>query len=115
MASDVEQHDEHVDRNPSSNATFDSVLGARLSRRAVLRGSVGAVAGTFLGTSLSACGDDDGSPLPPATEPRLTLNFQPVAKSLADTVVVPAGYTATVLFRLGDPMAARRVHARQRS
>ncbi|MHB1113792.1 MAG: PhoX family protein, partial [Acidovorax defluvii] len=32
--------------------------------------------------------------------------FGAVAKSLADTVVVPAGYTASVLFALGDPMAA---------
>jgi secreted PhoX family phosphatase len=29
-----------------------------------------------------------------------------VAKSLADIVTVPAGYTATVLYRLGDPIAA---------
>ena len=33
------------------------------------------------------------------------LGYSPVAKSLADLLVVPAGYTATVLFRLGDPMA----------
>ncbi len=29
-----------------------------------------------------------------------------MAKSLADVVVVPAGYTASVLLRLGDPIAA---------
>ena len=61
-------------------------------------------------------------------EKKLTLNFSPVAKSTADTVTVPAGYTATVLFRLGDPMprqcaayrndgtdaAATYAHARRR-
>ncbi len=105
MAKDVTQYDEHDDVNPSSNTTFDTVLRGRLSRRALLRGSAGAVAGTFLGTSLIACGDDSSTPTP-IVERKLTLNFTPVAKSLADTVVVPAGYAASVLFRLGDPLAA---------
>ena len=34
------------------------------------------------------------------------LGFTPVAKSLADTVTVPAGYSVTVLYRLGDPIDA---------
>jgi uncharacterized protein len=34
------------------------------------------------------------------------LGFTPVAKSLADVVTVPPGYTASVLYRLGDPIAA---------
>ena len=34
------------------------------------------------------------------------LGFTAVAKSLADTVTVPDGYTAKVLLRLGDPIAA---------
>ena len=34
------------------------------------------------------------------------MNFPAVAKSLADTVAVPAGYTATVLYALGDPLTA---------
>lgn len=34
------------------------------------------------------------------------LDFTAVPKSLADVVTVPAGYTATVLYRLGDPLAA---------
>ncbi len=34
------------------------------------------------------------------------LGFTPVPKSLADIVSVPAGYTVTVLARLGDPLAA---------
>jgi secreted PhoX family phosphatase len=33
------------------------------------------------------------------------LGFAAVSKSLADTVVVPAGYTVTVLYSLGDPIA----------
>ncbi|MGQ0660527.1 alkaline phosphatase PhoX [Sphingosinicella sp.] len=34
------------------------------------------------------------------------LSFNAVAKSLADIVTVPAGYTVTVLYRGGDPLAA---------
>lgn len=34
------------------------------------------------------------------------LDFAAVPRSLADIVTVPAGYTATVLYRLGDPLAA---------
>jgi secreted PhoX family phosphatase len=34
------------------------------------------------------------------------LGFAAVPKSLADVVTVPAGYTASVLFALGDPMAS---------
>ena len=105
MPNIVEQHDESIDVNPSNNPSFESVLDTRLSRRALLRGSAGMFAGTFLGTALTACGDDSYTPAAPPA-PKLTLNFSPVAKSLADTLVVPAGYTASVLFRLGDPMSA---------
>ncbi len=41
-----------------------------------------------------------------ATITPAVLGFTPVAKSLADVVSVPAGYTASVLYRLGDPIAA---------
>ncbi|HEU0066573.1 MAG TPA: PhoX family phosphatase [Sphingomonas sp.] len=34
------------------------------------------------------------------------LGFTAVAKSLADVVAVPSGYSVTVLYRLGDPTAA---------
>jgi len=34
------------------------------------------------------------------------LGFSPVAKSLADVVTVPAGYSISVLYRIGDPIAA---------
>lgn len=34
------------------------------------------------------------------------LDFQAVPKNLNDIVTVPAGYTATVLYRLGDPIRA---------
>jgi secreted PhoX family phosphatase len=117
----VVSHDEDEMTNFSSNPTFESVLNARLSRRRALFGGMNATALAVLGTtSLAACGGgDDPAPAPPPiggtptptptptpTTPPVSLSFNPVAKSLADAVVVSAGYTASVLYRLGDPIAA---------
>ena len=92
--------------NTSANPSFESVLGARLSRRGLLRGGVGSVGTALLaGFGVSACGGSDGPDVETPAAPQL-LGFTAVTKSLADTVSVPAGYTASVLFALGDPMAA---------
>lgn len=95
--------------NTSANPSFESVLGARLSRRGLLRGSVGGVGTALLGgLGLSACGGSDSDPLPetpPVAPPTAQLlGFAAVGKSLADRVSVPAGYTASVLYALGDPV-----------
>jgi secreted PhoX family phosphatase len=90
--------------NTSTNPSFDAVLGARLSRRGLLRGSVGGVGTALLGgLGLSACGGSGAAPItPPADAP--LLGFAAVDKSLADSVSVPVGYTASVLYALGDPV-----------
>lgn len=107
-------HDD-IDTNVSSNEHFSTVLEARLSRRSLLRGGAATAASALLGAiGLSGCGGSDNdivtAPTPPATSnPPPTerlLGFGAVSKSLADTVVVPAGYTATVLYALGDPLSA---------
>lgn len=89
------------DSNRSNNPAFDSVLEARLSRRSLLRGGAGAaVAG---GAVLSGCATTStGDPTGPVTQ----LGFKPVMRSLADTVTVPPGYTAQVLYAGGDPLTA---------
>ncbi len=95
------------DTNTSSNPTFESVLSARLSRRSILRGGFGSAATAVLGgVGLAACGgsDDDSSPAGPAATETM-LGFGAVAKSLEDKVVVPVGYTASVLIAVGDPLA----------
>ena len=100
---------DEIDYNTSKNETFQSVLQARLARRSLLRGAVGSAAAAVFGSvGLSACGggDDDVSPLPPTVKPLDKLGFAAVAKSLADAVVVPAGYTASVIYALGDPLTA---------
>jgi uncharacterized protein len=101
---------DEIDFNDSGNESFNAVLDARLSRRAVLRGGVGSAATAVLGSfALGACGggDDDPAPSTPATPATIDkLAFTAVPKSTADVVTVPAGYTATVLFALGDPLTA---------
>lgn len=72
--------------NTSANPTFDSVLGARLSRRGLLRGGVATAGTAVLGAfSLSACGGSD-DPVVPAEK---LLGFTAVGKSLADKLVIP--------------------------
>ena len=101
------------DCNPSGNRSLLDVLEERLSRRNMLRVGVGSAGAAVLGT-LAACGggEDVGlaarSPAAadaPAAAP-LTLSFTAVAKNTEDRVTVPAGYTATVLYALGDPLTA---------
>jgi secreted PhoX family phosphatase len=106
-----------IGTNPTSNPSFTDLIASRLSRRHLFGLGVG-TAGTAL---LQACGGGGGGggfpilpPVPappapppaPAPAPSLKLGFNAVAKSLADVVTVPAGYTASVLYRLGDPIAA---------
>ncbi|MHB1122133.1 MAG: PhoX family protein [Ramlibacter sp.] len=97
------------DCNTSGNPSLMDVLDARLSRRNALRVGMG-TAGAAVLASLPACGggsDSDGDSDGGSDAPTpITLGFNPVAKSLADAVTVPAGYTATVLYALGDPLTA---------
>ena len=99
------------DSNTSLNPTFDSVLTARLSRRSILRSGFGTAATAVFGSvSLAACGGGDDAPapalVPPAAPTETLLGFSAVAKSLEDKVTVPTGYTASVLFAVGDSLAA---------
>ncbi len=88
------------------------MLDARLSRRSLLRGGVGGAATAVLGSfGLAACGGA-GEAVAGTTEtpqakndkPIQTLSFAAVPKSLADGVIVPVGYSATVIYALGDPL-----------
>ncbi len=93
-----------IGHNHSANPSFNSLIAGRLSRRGLLRGGASTAAAAMLGSvSLGACGGGSDADVAPEN---FTLTFNPVAKSLVDAVVVPAGYTASVLYRLGDPIAA---------
>ncbi|RYE77502.1 MAG: DUF839 domain-containing protein, partial [Oxalobacteraceae bacterium] len=109
-------HDD-IDLNTSSNEQFSTVMNARLSRRNMLRGGAATAATALLSTfGLTACGGSDDDPVATAPAPvgntpapapvEKLLGFTAVGKSLADTVVVPPGYTASVIYALGDPLAA---------
>ena len=104
---------ENAVTNPRGDAEFLSIASARLNRRGFLRGTGGGVTAALLGgLGLSACGGSDDTPVAPAPGPApaastriSSLNFAAVAKSRADLFTVPAGYTAAVVFRTGDPIA----------
>lgn len=114
--------DDDAVTNTSPNETFQSIIAVRIrspSRRGVLAGGLGLGALGFLSSVLGGCGDDatstpqpdanttpqpDAFVEPPPMRPT-SLGFTAVPKSLADVVSVPAGYTATVLYALGDPIA----------
>ena len=89
--------------NVSANPTFDSIFAARMSRRNLLRGSMGLAAAAAIPTfGLAGCGSDDAVAAPLEK----LLGFSAVPKSLADVVSVPVGYSVSVLYALGDPLFA---------
>ena len=112
-------HDDEAISNTSPNPHIDDLIEQRLRdprRRGLLRGGLGLAALSFIGSSsalLAACGGDDAAasapaPAPPPAGPARpsSLGFGAIAKNTADALSVAGGYTASVLFRLGDPTAA---------
>lgn len=95
--------------NHSTNPHIQDVIS--LGRRKVLAGGAAVGALAFLGASLPG--------LAQAAEPmargikdvpfrrRTRLPFAPVAVTRADTITVPAGYTATTFIPWGTPIAGR--------
>jgi secreted PhoX family phosphatase len=102
-----------LDNNPSHNASLQEVMAARLHRRHVLKGGVGAMAAAGLSLGgLTACGGGDGGGLAaaapsPAPAPAVdkTLGFTAVSKDLADQLTIAPGYTATVIYATGDSIS----------
>jgi len=113
------QCDDEENCNTSANPSLMDVVEQRLSRRNMLRVGFGSAGAAVLGT-LAGCGggsDALAAPAPAAAAPApaaapavapqaLKLSFEAVAKSKADVVTVPAGYTAAVLYAVGDPLDA---------
>ncbi len=97
--------------NSTANPEFDAVLAARLSRRRLLLGTVGAAAtSVFGGAALTGCASTGGMGAATGAStlvaPLSAMGFAAVGKSLADKIVVPAGYHAQVIYALGDPLKA---------
>jgi secreted PhoX family phosphatase len=85
------------DSNTTNNPSFEGVLSVRLSRRNLLGTAAAATVGA---TALTGCATN--GPLASVS----SLGFKPVAKSMVDQVTVPEGYTARVIYALGDPLSA---------
>ncbi len=96
--------------NFSDNRSFDSVLAARMRRRTVMKGSVGAALASLMGLSLVGCSSDDddndtgdGNP-EPSPGGSASLGFEPLSPTRGDEVFVPAGYTASVFLPWGTAL-----------
>ncbi len=103
----------HDASTAAGNATslFDEVVEQRLEsagRRGLFKGAAAVAALSFVGagSALAATkGNGKGRYARNRRRPA-ALGFRPVAKHMDDLITVPEGYTATVLYRLGDPIAA---------
>lgn len=95
------------DCNTSGNPSLMDVVEARLSRRGVLRAGLGTAGAAVLGSVATGAQANPGrKPHHPGNNANVELGFAPVPKNTLDRVTVPAGYTATVLYALGDPLRA---------
>jgi len=97
--------------NHSDNPHFAVILEKRLSRRQMLKGSLGvAVAGMFGGAGVSSLANAASPSLPPAAgvKPPFALNptlgFDAIPITRADTATLPHGYKAQALIPWGTPL-----------
>lgn len=93
--------------NRSGNTPFNEVLAARMPRRALLKGSVGAALASVMGFGLAACDSDDDNNDPGnggSNEAVTELGFRAVPVSAENRVVVPEGYTTQTFLPWGTPI-----------
>ncbi|MCK8640362.1 PhoX family phosphatase [Acinetobacter schindleri] len=104
---------QELDNNTSDNHHFRDILEQSMSRRDLIAKTASGAAALALASSLTACSDDndngnigdgESNPNPPTDNNARPekLSFSPVKKNLDDWVTVPEGYTATVLYAMGD-------------
>ncbi|MCO8068168.1 PhoX family phosphatase [Acinetobacter schindleri] len=104
---------QELDNNTSDNHHFRDILEQSMSRRDLIAKTASGAAALALASSLTACsddndngniGDDESKPNPPTDNNARPekLSFSPVKKNLDDWVTVPEGYTANVLYAMGD-------------
>jgi secreted PhoX family phosphatase len=91
--------------NHSDNLSFAAVLGARMNRRVLMKGSVGAALTSLMGVGLVGCSDSDSdSSTTGSVQANTELGFKSVAVSTENSVVVPEGYSSTTFVPWGTPI-----------
>ncbi|WP_298448541.1 PhoX family phosphatase [uncultured Marinobacter sp.] len=97
--------------NHSGNSAFQEVLAARMQRRTLMKGGVGAALASIMGFGIAGCGSDSDSDIDGGNgnagsgQGRATeLGFAAIAVSTANKVVVPAGYSAKAFLPWGTPI-----------
>lgn len=99
-------YDENAGCNPSPDGTLLELIGRGVSRRSILRGGLVAAGSVAAGCTAELDGNSNdvaqsGESL--ALRPR--IGFASVPPSTADEVVVPPGYSASVVYALGGPIS----------
>ena len=93
--------------NPSSNDHLHQLIEREITRnpgrRTMLKSGFSLGLLGIFGGALTACGGSDDVVL--GSTPG-SISFKAVSTSSADTVIVPEGYTADVIYRWGDPCVA---------
>jgi hypothetical protein len=101
---DLEAGDE-IPSNTSANRTFQEVAQARLGRRGMLMGGLGAAITGFIGaTGARPVAAQSAAPAAAAAARGPAIGFKAVPISPNDTVVVPEGYSVQVLIPHGTPL-----------
>ncbi|WP_152207764.1 PhoX family protein [Marinobacter changyiensis] len=94
--------------NHSGNTSFASVLTARMQRRTLMKGSVGAALVSVMGMSLVGCSDsdddDDNGTTSGNAQADTELGFKAVAVSSENRVTVPEGYSSVTFVPWGTPI-----------
>ncbi len=97
--------DQQTDRTLAAGTqTFNDLVEARLSRRQVLQGGLSLAALSLFG-GLNGLAQAVQAAVAETAPTSSRLGFKSVPVSTADTVVVPEGYQAKVLFAWGDPVS----------
>ena len=90
--------------NHSGNDTFAAVLAARMNRRVLMKGSVGAALAGMMGAGLAGCSDSDENSSAVDAQSSQDLGFKVVAVSTENRVVVPEGYSSSTFVPWGTPI-----------
>jgi hypothetical protein len=96
LSYDLEAGDE-VPSNHSPNPTFMEIAEARLGRRGMLMGGVGAAIAGFIAPTREA-----GAQAAPARGP--VIGFKAIPVNANDSIVVPEGYSVQIIIPQGTPL-----------